>query len=221
VNQHRSSDRHDGLNVAFGDSIVMMGADSSKESLLVELEKVFGKRLRCEVGSVVKKVLLGDHSGVSTHQFEGFFGLKGLRGAEGCLQFDVNVAGSRIDKDAAAFVHLAFFCLAFAGEQSASSGTNEVIDRDALSWKELILSKSVHTVSNNRSSGSRSGSLLLLGELASSTHRRVDESGARRVEPSRALRGRKRPGTHQKLDPPEREVSQTEVPARELLFCLC
>jgi hypothetical protein len=45
VDQHRSSDGHDGLNVAFGNSIVMMGPNASKESLLIELEDVFGEGL--------------------------------------------------------------------------------------------------------------------------------------------------------------------------------
>jgi hypothetical protein len=49
VNQHRASDRHDGLDVALGNPIVMMGSDASKESLLIELEKILGEGLRCEV----------------------------------------------------------------------------------------------------------------------------------------------------------------------------
>jgi hypothetical protein len=52
----------------------------------------------------------------------------------------MDVPGGGIDKDAASFVHLALFCLAFAGEQSASSGADEVIDRDPLSGEQLILS---------------------------------------------------------------------------------
>jgi hypothetical protein len=83
---------------------------------------------------------LRDHSGVSTHQFEGFLGLKGLRGTESGLQFDMDVARGGIDENTAALVHLALFRLAFAGEQAASSCTNEVIDRDPLARKELILS---------------------------------------------------------------------------------
>jgi hypothetical protein len=45
VDQHRSRNCHDGLNVAFGNSIVMMGANASEESLLIELEDVFGEGL--------------------------------------------------------------------------------------------------------------------------------------------------------------------------------
>jgi hypothetical protein len=92
VDQHRSSDCHDRLDVALGNPIVMMGSDASKEGLLIEFEDVFGKGLRCEVGTVVEKVLLGDHSGVSTHELERFLGLERFGGAECCLQFDVNVS---------------------------------------------------------------------------------------------------------------------------------
>jgi hypothetical protein len=49
VNQHRSSDRHDCLDVALGDPIVVMGPDASKERFLIELEDVLGKGLRSEV----------------------------------------------------------------------------------------------------------------------------------------------------------------------------
>jgi hypothetical protein len=49
VDQHRTCDSHDGLDVALGNPIVMMGSDTSKESLLIELEDVFGEGLRCEV----------------------------------------------------------------------------------------------------------------------------------------------------------------------------
>jgi hypothetical protein len=199
----------------------MMCSDSSKESPLLELEKVFGKGLRCEVASIVEQVLLGNHSGVSTHELEGLLGLECFGGAECSLKLDMDIAGGGIDKDAASLVHLALLCFAFAREQTASSGADEVIDRDALPRKELILAKGVHMVSNHGPSGSGGRSLLLLGKLASCAHRRVDEAGASRVEASRAFRGRQSAGTHQKLDPTEGEMPQTEVPARELLLCLC
>jgi hypothetical protein len=134
----------------------MMSSNASEEGLLIELEEVLGEGLGRKVGSVVEKVLLGDHSGVSTHQFEGLLGLESLCRAQSGLQLDMDVPGSGIDKDAASFVHLALFCLAFAGEQSPPSGADEVIDRDPLAGKQLILSKGVHTVSYDRSSDSRS-----------------------------------------------------------------
>jgi hypothetical protein len=49
VDQHRSSNCHDCLDVALGNPIVMMGANAGKEGLLIELEDVFGKGLRSEV----------------------------------------------------------------------------------------------------------------------------------------------------------------------------
>jgi hypothetical protein len=175
------------LDVALGDPIVVMGADTSKERFLIELEKILSEGFGRKVGSVVEKVLLGDDSGVSTHQFKGLLGLESLRRTESGLQLDMDVPGSGIDKDAASLVHLALFCFALAGEETASSGADEVIDRDPLAGEELILSKSIHTVSNNRSSDSRGRPLLLLGELASGAHGRIDETRTGRVEPSRAL----------------------------------
>jgi hypothetical protein len=140
VDQHRSSDSHDGLNVALGYSIVMMGPDASEEGFLIELEDGFGEGLGCEVRTVVQQVLRRNHSGVSVHQLEGLLGMERFRGAECGLQFDVDVAGGGVHKDAAAFVHLVLLCFAAAAEQSASSGADEVIDRDTLSGEQLILS---------------------------------------------------------------------------------
>jgi hypothetical protein len=128
------------LDVALGNPIVMMGSDASKEGLLIELEDVFGKGLRSEVRTVVEEVLLRNHTGVSTHQFERLLRLKSLRGAESSLQFDMDITRGGINENTASLVHLALFCLAFAGEQSASCGADEVIDRDPLSGKQLVLS---------------------------------------------------------------------------------
>jgi hypothetical protein len=52
----------------------------------------------------------------------------------------VDVARGGIDENTAALVHLALLGLPLAGEQSASCGADEVVDRDALPRKELILS---------------------------------------------------------------------------------
>jgi hypothetical protein len=128
------------LDVALGDSVVMMSSNTSEESLLVELEKVLGKGFRCEVGSVVEKVLLGNHSGVSTHELEGLLGLERFGGAECSLELDMDVARGRINENTASLVHLALLSLPLAGEQSASCGADEVIDRDPLAGEELILS---------------------------------------------------------------------------------
>jgi hypothetical protein len=45
VDQHRTGNGHDRLDVALGDPIVMMSANASKEGLLIELEDVLGKGL--------------------------------------------------------------------------------------------------------------------------------------------------------------------------------
>jgi hypothetical protein len=140
VNQHRTGNGHDRLDVALGYTVVMMGADASKEGLLIELEDVFGKGLRSEVRTVVQQVLLWNHSSVSAHQLEGLLGLERFGRAECGLQLDMDIPGGRINENTASLVHLALLGLAFAGEQAASSGADEVIDRDPLSREELILS---------------------------------------------------------------------------------
>jgi hypothetical protein len=45
VDQHRSRNSHDGLDVALGNSVVMMSSDASEEGLLIELEDGFGEGL--------------------------------------------------------------------------------------------------------------------------------------------------------------------------------
>jgi hypothetical protein len=78
-----------------------------------------------------------------------------------------------------------------------------VVDRDALAWKDLILPKGIHTISNNAALSSWCSSLLLLGKLASGAHGRVDEMGTHCMKLSGALRGRQSTTPHQELLVPE------------------
>jgi hypothetical protein len=104
------------LDVALGDSVVMMSSDSSKESFLIELEEILSESFGRKVGAVIEKVLLRNYAGVSAHELEGLLGLEGLRGAKSGLQLDMDVAGGRINENTASLVHLGLFGLAFAGE---------------------------------------------------------------------------------------------------------
>jgi hypothetical protein len=220
MDHHRSSDSHDGLDRTFGNSVVMMSADSRVSNRLAELLKVLGEGLGREGGSIVEEVLLWNHSDISSCKLEQFLGLERFMGRQIGLELDVDVAGGVINEDTAARVHLAFFCLALATEQSAFGRADEVIHGDALPREELILSKCVHAILDGRAKGARGCALPLLAELAGHTHRWTWNSSARRMEPSGAFRGRKRPGTKQELYTLEREVSQAEMPAQQLLLGL-
>jgi hypothetical protein len=134
------------------------------------------------------------------------------------LKLDLNVARGGIDEDAASRVHVLGFCLAAATEEATLCRADEMVDRDALAREDLILPKYICTVANDAALSSWSGTLPLLGELASCAHRWVDETGAGCVEPSGAFRGCQSAALHQELDAPEREVSETIMPAQQLLL---
>jgi hypothetical protein len=138
---------------------------------------VIGKGLGCEGGTVVEEVLLRNYTDVPGAQLEPFLGREGFVGVEMSLELDLNVPGGRVDEDASTRVHVLGFGLAAATEEAALGRANEVVNRDALARKDLILSEDVHTISNDASLGSWGGSLPLLCELTSSAHRRVDETG--------------------------------------------
>jgi hypothetical protein len=107
---------------------------------LSKLLEILRESLRREGRSIVEEVLLWNDSDVSSGKLEQFLGLKGLMGRQVGLEFDMDVAGGVIDKDTASRVHLAVFSLAFAAEETASSRADEVIHRDALPRKELVVS---------------------------------------------------------------------------------
>jgi hypothetical protein len=107
---------------------------------LSELLEILRESLRREGVSIVEEVLLWNHSDVSSCKLEQFLGFKGLVGHQVGLELDVDVAGGVINEDTAPFVHLAFFCLAFATEETASGRADEVIHRDAPPRKELVVS---------------------------------------------------------------------------------
>jgi hypothetical protein len=196
----------------------MMGADSSELGCLFELGEMISEGLGCEGRTVVEEVLLRHHTDVSGAQFEPFLGCEGLMGGEMSLKLDLDIARGGVDEDAATGVHVLGFCLAAATEESARCRTDEVVNRDALAWEDLILSKDIHAVLDDTSLCSWGSSLLLFGELASGAHGRVDEMGTYCIEPPGALRSRQSAAPHRELDAPEREVSEMVMPAQQLLL---
>jgi hypothetical protein len=75
---------------------------------------------------------------------------RGLVGCQIGLELNMDIAGSMINKDTAAHVHLALLGFALATEQSASIQADEVIHGDTLPRKEPILPKGIHTVLDRR-----------------------------------------------------------------------
>jgi hypothetical protein len=80
MDHHRSSHGHDGLDRTFGNSIVMMDADSRIPNCLAELLKVLGESLRYEGRAIVEEIGLWNHTDVSSCKLEQFLRLEGLVG---------------------------------------------------------------------------------------------------------------------------------------------
>jgi hypothetical protein len=150
VDQHGSSDRHDRLDGSLGNSIVMMGANASELSGLFKLGKMISEGFGCKGRTIVEEVLLWHDSDVSRAQFEALLGSESLMGVEMRLKLDLDVARGRVDKDAATRVHVLGFCLATATEESTLCRADEVVDRDALAWEDLILPKYIRAVKQAR-----------------------------------------------------------------------
>ena len=76
VQHHGSGDGHDCSDVAFGNSIVMMGADTSKAYNLLKVGQVAGEFSGGECFRIVGEVFLWNDTGAATHHFEFLFGFE-------------------------------------------------------------------------------------------------------------------------------------------------
>ena len=80
MEHHGSRNGHDGLDGPFGDTIVMVGADSSILGDLGELGEMFTIFGAGECGGIVAEVFGDDDSKIASQSFEILFSLEGLRG---------------------------------------------------------------------------------------------------------------------------------------------
>ena len=116
MQRHGSGNCHDCSNVALGDAIVMVSADSSESDNLFEVGEVAGELGGSECHGVDGEVLLWSDSCVSAHALKTFFCLESLIGVETHLMLNKNEAGGVVDKDAPSGVHVVEFCFAGGGE---------------------------------------------------------------------------------------------------------
>jgi hypothetical protein len=80
MQHHGSGDCHDCSNVALGDAIVMMSADTSESDHLFEVGEVAGELGGSKSLQVVGEIFLQSDSCASTHALEAFFRLESLMG---------------------------------------------------------------------------------------------------------------------------------------------
>ena len=81
-----------------------------------------------EAGVCVGAVVLRNHTMIATGKLKCFFRAKGFMSIQSSLMFGVNESGSRVHKQAAAFVKLGVTGLAEASIKSSKGGTDKVID---------------------------------------------------------------------------------------------
>ena len=106
MQHHGPCDGHDGANVAFGDSIVMVSADASESNDLLKLGEVARELGRSKRFRIVGEIFLWRHACVATHSLEALFCFEGLVRVQTDLVLDKNVAGGMINEDATASVHV-------------------------------------------------------------------------------------------------------------------
>jgi hypothetical protein len=103
LKHHCASDRHDCLDRALGDAIVVMGPNTGKPNRLLEGSKVVGEGVQHEGLPVVGLVLLQDNADFATKKL---VLLQCLVGVQVGLELDMDVARGMVDKDAAARVQI-------------------------------------------------------------------------------------------------------------------
>ena len=213
VKHHRASDRHDRLDRALGDAVVVMGPNTGEPNRLLEGGKVVREGVRRERLPVVGLVLLRDDADVAAKKLVLLLGLQRLMGVQVGLELDMDVARGVVDKDAAARVQISLVRLASGREEASLRRADEVVNGDALAREEVVSTEGVNLINDDSSTGSGGGSNLLLGKLASGAHRRAPDPRASSMESSNAFRVRDGPASHQELDPIEPKVAKAVVPS--------
>ena len=134
------------------------------------------------------------------------------------LKLNVNVSRGVIVEEASSSVHLAVDCLSGGCEQSTLGAADKVVDRDLLTWDEVIVLQNASSVTDNGSLSSWCGASMLFPELTGGTFRRILDLAGSLVKVSLVVASSQHTGSQQKLDPLEAHVSKSVVPAEELLL---
>jgi hypothetical protein len=170
----------------------------------------------------VRYIFKGDNAKVAAHEFEGFQGTQGLMCVEVHLVFNVNETGGVVNKDASSSVHVGGVCAASGVKSDPFGRADEVIHRDALAGKQLVFLEDWRGLVGDGVPGAAmclGRSCCLFTKLAGSAlgPSVTTKFGGSKVKgPSRG-RQAEDAGAHEKLDLGVVEVSETLVPAKELL----
>ena len=93
-----ASHRHDCLNGPLGNTVLMMGTNTSKVGCLAEGEEVLGKSRRSEDRRVVRHILHDDNTHIREDPLKLRFGSKGLMRVETNMHLSKDISGSGINK---------------------------------------------------------------------------------------------------------------------------
>jgi hypothetical protein len=106
---------------------------------------------------------------IATHQFVVFFGSEGFMRVEARLKFDVNVTRRMVNKQTTTTVHFTVTRLSTGGEETTLGATDKVINRNLLTWMQVVLLQGTGTVLHDGRRLARSRTTILLSVQAGST----------------------------------------------------
>ena len=89
------------------------------------------------------------------------------------LEFNMDVSRGMVVEKASSGVHFVFDRLSSGCKQSTFGAANEMVDRDLLTWDEVIVLQNASSVTDNGSLSSRCRTSMLFSELTGGTFRRV------------------------------------------------
>jgi hypothetical protein len=138
MEQHRTSNGHDCTDSSFSCGVVMMGTNTSEAKHLFKGGQPIAEVNRRKGGAIIGLVRLRNHTDISTHLLETLFGFQSLVRVQVCLEFNMNVAGGVVDKDATTIIHVIGVRLAKGTEESPFSAAHKVIDGDALTRNQVV-----------------------------------------------------------------------------------
>ena len=145
----------------------MMLSDSGKTRSLLKRAEMLSKILGREGRSIVAHIFKGNDSIVTTMSFKFTEGSKGCMGCKDSLKFNMDISRGMVSEDASTNELFLVRFLSTRGKQAAFLTTDEMVNRNFLSWKKVVFSKD-SPVGNSNSLGSGSCTGTLLGIEAGS-----------------------------------------------------
>ena len=197
----------------------MMSSYTSKSDDLCKLAKMLGEGRRGEGATVVCEEGLDNDTRITTQSLILFFCFQCFMTVEVSLKLNMKVTSGMVHKNAPTTVHLVLSGLSARREESSFGGAHKVINRDFLTWDQLLFLQCTIAVKHTLLAFSRGRKSGLLAKLARRTLGWMCDLTSCGVKTTSGFRGGQDSSAKQVLNLTKTEVPKTKVPPEELLFC--